>query len=453
MTLRWYYSVDAATVLEITDRVRLPVDADGDGIGVGAHAEEGSGWQGEINVDDPSGDLVMLCHRRIYAVQDAAPAGRQVIGNWFIADLDVDRGSPFIAAARTWIVSMADLNSLLARRIFVGTDSNRPAETDVERIAWLLTTTELNTLSPDATYIDTTGGVAMDAADYTGQKPEQVISDCSQASGKNYWIKHSEAATAGTISTSSVANPTVITTAAAHGLTSGMQVTIAGHTGSTPAISGTYTVTVTGATTFTIPVNVTVGGTGGTVSTTGRYVLAYFNFNTSTLYPSTLSLSNVASEIDSATVFAISDDTRLNRAGGRIASGMVLPFDGPGSPVYEQDTVVGDAYVYRDVPAPSVNVKTAAKATARAVRLLGELDEPDDEVTTTITVQESQINDVMQGMRIPLHATHLPNFTPTSDVPGYAAGVDMRVMRRVVTQMGPTTFEIELTLTPIPSLL
>lgn len=68
-----------------------------------------------------------------------------------------------------------------------------------------------------------------------------------------------------TITTSSVANPSVITTSAAHGWASGDVVSIQGHAGSTPTINSTYTITVTGTTTFTIPVNVTVGGTGGTV--------------------------------------------------------------------------------------------------------------------------------------------------------------------------------------------
>jgi len=75
-----------------------------------------------------------------------------------------------------------------------------------------------------------------------------------------------ETPTATAITSSSVANPTVITTAAAHGLTTGDSVSIAGHTGSTPDINGTHTATVLSATTFSIPVNVTVGGTGGTVT-------------------------------------------------------------------------------------------------------------------------------------------------------------------------------------------
>ena len=68
------------------------------------------------------------------------------------------------------------------------------------------------------------------------------------------------------ITSSSVADPTVLVTAA-HGITIGATevVTIATHTGSTPAINGTHAFTALTATTGTIPVNVTVGGTGGTL--------------------------------------------------------------------------------------------------------------------------------------------------------------------------------------------
>lgn len=69
-----------------------------------------------------------------------------------------------------------------------------------------------------------------------------------------------------TMTSSSVASPTVITTAAPHGFISGQSVVIAGHTGSTPDINGTHVVTVTGPSTFTIPVAVTVAGTGGTAT-------------------------------------------------------------------------------------------------------------------------------------------------------------------------------------------
>jgi len=67
------------------------------------------------------------------------------------------------------------------------------------------------------------------------------------------------------ITSSSVANPTLITTAT-HGLTNGDEISIQGHAGSTPALDGVHIVTVVNATTFTIPVNVSTGGTGGVMS-------------------------------------------------------------------------------------------------------------------------------------------------------------------------------------------
>lgn len=87
---------------------------------------------------------------------------------------------------------------------------------------------------------------------------------------------------AATIVSSSVANPSVITTSTAHGIPTGYTATIAGHSGSTPSINGSQVVTSTGTTTLTIPVNVTVGGTGGTITaiTTGiNGALYYTAFN------------------------------------------------------------------------------------------------------------------------------------------------------------------------------
>lgn len=67
----------------------------------------------------------------------------------------------------------------------------------------------------------------------------------------------------GVIVSTSVANPTVVTTAAPHGLVTGQKIVIAGDN-STPALNGAQTVTVVTATTFTVPVNVTNAGTAGT---------------------------------------------------------------------------------------------------------------------------------------------------------------------------------------------
>jgi hypothetical protein len=69
------------------------------------------------------------------------------------------------------------------------------------------------------------------------------------------------------ITSNSQANPSVITTAAAHSYQTGDTVTIAGVAGSNADINGSRIVTRINATSFSVPVNAsTSGGTGGTVT-------------------------------------------------------------------------------------------------------------------------------------------------------------------------------------------
>lgn len=75
------------------------------------------------------------------------------------------------------------------------------------------------------------------------------------------------------VATVSAANPAVVTTSTPHGRTTGDTSTLAGVTGSTPAVNGEHIVTVIDATHYSIPVAVTVAGTGGT-STPGFAVVA-----------------------------------------------------------------------------------------------------------------------------------------------------------------------------------
>lgn len=71
------------------------------------------------------------------------------------------------------------------------------------------------------------------------------------------------------ISSSSVAGATVITTSANHLIPSTggpFPVKITGHSGSTPDLNGLRVATYISATTFSIPVTTTVGGSGGTMA-------------------------------------------------------------------------------------------------------------------------------------------------------------------------------------------
>jgi predicted secreted protein len=93
------------------------------------------------------------------------------------------------------------------------------------------------------------------------------MSDAVTATG--ILVQRSPAAHA--IATSSVANPSVITTTVPHGMESGDVVNIAGHSGSTPALAGPYTITKISDLSYSIPVNVTVAGTGGTATPVDDY--------------------------------------------------------------------------------------------------------------------------------------------------------------------------------------
>ena len=68
-----------------------------------------------------------------------------------------------------------------------------------------------------------------------------------------------------TITATSEADPTEITTSAAHGLADGATVVIAGDN-STPSLNGSHVITVTGTDTFTIDIEVTAAGSAGTVT-------------------------------------------------------------------------------------------------------------------------------------------------------------------------------------------
>jgi hypothetical protein len=67
------------------------------------------------------------------------------------------------------------------------------------------------------------------------------------------------------IVSNSIANPTVVTTLAPHGLTTGDTIFFTNSTTSSPLLTATpqQVVTVTSATTFTVPVNVSIAGTAG----------------------------------------------------------------------------------------------------------------------------------------------------------------------------------------------
>lgn len=93
--------------------------------------------------------------------------------------------------------------------------------------------------------------------------PQLVNNVSVTKNGSSFIVQFIAAAGPKRITGSTLANPSVITTNEPHGYITGQTVTHSG-TNSTPVTDGAQVVTVTGANTYTVPVNVTVAGTTGT---------------------------------------------------------------------------------------------------------------------------------------------------------------------------------------------
>lgn len=159
---------------------------------VAMNAEEGSVAQSTIVADDPSGDLDIVGLRNFYITESTATSSNTRIYNGYVAERRYKRGESLrTTTARQVEVGLVDLNTILHRRVMVGSGNKRPAETDVARLLWLLGTEEASPLN-DTLYVNTSGAVAMDAADYNGQKFSDVIDDLAQASGKNWFAWYRE---------------------------------------------------------------------------------------------------------------------------------------------------------------------------------------------------------------------------------------------------------------------
>lgn len=171
---------------DVSDRIQL-------GAAFTTNAEEGSVATSTVVIEDPQGDFVLKGLRSFLAYEDEVPgdAPAQLIYRGFTADRAVSRGEGGnrTAGSRNWKVNIVDQNTLLSRRIFRGSAAKRPAETDVERMQWLMGTSAMS-LIDNTDYLATTGPIAMDAVDYGGQTGLEVVNDCMQASGKNCWIMY-----------------------------------------------------------------------------------------------------------------------------------------------------------------------------------------------------------------------------------------------------------------------
>jgi hypothetical protein len=316
-------------------------------------AEEGSVAMSEIVVDDEGQTLDYVGLRRVYAFETTAPAQNQLIFDGYIADKTVGRlptegqdDDPSVTGRR-WTLQLTDVNSVLSRRIITGADGNRPAETDVARINWLLSANDKylsnthDSWDYPSAYVSSASPVNMDAADLRGQTAFDVLNDCAQASGKNWFVRYNEQ-------------------------------------------NDTYP------------------------PTNGGGLQLWYDFDSSTAFRSTTRLTNVQADVDNTTTFAVFPDAQLSRDANRVYSGIYATYDG-GS-LYQQSTNVADLFQQRDAAVSMLNVKTSSAASARITRYLADATTEDDRITCSYLVPKQYVNSIREGQSFQAKFTHLPNW-------------------------------------------
>jgi hypothetical protein len=277
------------------------------------------------------------------------PVAPAALTNRTIERGDDKRPSLRLGGSREVAVDLADYNMTLSRRVIRGSDGNRPAETDVERVAWIIASDYTPTVT-DAGLINTSGPVDMDPVDYRGRYPTDVLADCGNASGKNYFVYFDEA--------------------------------------------------------------------------TNHPAFAYFA-GTSTLYSSTIRLSNVATDVDSSTTFAATGE--MYRDPSRVFSGVYLKYDG-GS-VFRSNTTTEASFQRVEVSIDEPDVKSRTKAIALADKYLTDGAAEDETLTITCQLPSTHVNLVLPGQRIQVRFSHLTGYTSLTYV---------RVVTRTVSQAADT---------------
>lgn len=137
--------------------------------------------------DDPTDSLGLVGLRPFWVEETAASPVRVWTG--YVADRTFSRDarrSQIVGAANVTDPNLVDLNAIANIRIIAFNDGLRPQEAVTARLAWILGTTYLPVY--DNGQVAASTGVTMDATDYRGQYPVDVLNDCAAASDRNWFI-------------------------------------------------------------------------------------------------------------------------------------------------------------------------------------------------------------------------------------------------------------------------
>lgn len=166
---------------------RVRVDAQ---LGLTSAADSGALGTGVIEIDDPDGTLTVTGWMPFHVVE--TQCSEQRVWTGYIYERAIARGRPehVLSTARTYVCTLLDLNANLNLRVFTQDAAKRPLETDVTRVAWMLTQTQAteNSLINDNGLVSTANAGNFDEADYRGQYPLDLLESVAASSVKNFYM-------------------------------------------------------------------------------------------------------------------------------------------------------------------------------------------------------------------------------------------------------------------------
>ena len=171
----------------LSQRVELTVSEDG----YVAAAELGSLGTGGVTLDDPAGDLTFNGFSTFTVDDTDATPTRVWTG--YIADRGIGRGSRvFTGTGRVYDCNLLDLNFLLKLVALRSNAAKRTAETDVARVAWLLTSEALTGLVTDEGLVSTLNATGFLAEDTRHSYALDVLTGVAGTGAKNFFVYRDE---------------------------------------------------------------------------------------------------------------------------------------------------------------------------------------------------------------------------------------------------------------------
>jgi hypothetical protein len=181
-------NVDGA---DLPNRVRLAGTGVNGGFQVSEGAEVGSVDISNIGIEDPDADLIVVGLRDCYISESAATPQRLFTGSMW--DRDVTRGPFRDGAARQWECHVRDVNERLVRRLGRARAYQRPAETDLARLTFLLGSSVAAGLFSDLGLANQTDNpVNLDEANYVGKTAMDILVDMAPVAGKTAFLYYDE---------------------------------------------------------------------------------------------------------------------------------------------------------------------------------------------------------------------------------------------------------------------